>query len=259
MAEWARWCAISCTHVPYQSERAIENLLEEIKGRNLTHFIHLGDVVDAESASVHPSDDGSGYTLYEEFTIASEMLRQIREALPNDCELVLLDGNHDDNIQRPDSRRVPKSLRDLCNPRKMEGVANEYKRWKHVPYRMGARGCFQLGSCIFAHGYAAGANSDELEAIQLSMACGGHAHRLIVRGHTHRPVPPTQCKRSARVKLPRWYANVGYMAFDKRPSYTNRFDIQQWGRACLIGSCQMGRPGRMGKKSWEAELVSLDP
>ena len=259
MAEWARWCAISCTHVPYQSERAIENLLEEIKGRNLTHFIHLGDVVDAESASVHPSDDGSGYTLYEEFTIASEMLRQIREALPNDCELVLLDGNHDDNIQRPDSRRVPKSLRDLCNPRKMEGVANEYKRWKHVPYRMGARGCFQLGSCIFAHGYAAGANSDELEAIQLSMACGGHAHRLIVRGHTHRPVPPTQCKRSARVKLPWWYANVGYMAFDKRPSYTNRFDFQQWGRACLIGSCQMGRPGRMGKKSWEAELVSLDP
>ena len=259
MAEWARWCAISCTHVPYQSERAIENLLEEIKGRNLTHFIHLGDVVDAESASVHPSDDGSGYTLYEEFTIASEMLRQIREALPNDCELVLLDGNHDDNIQRPDSRRVPKSLRDLCNPRKMEGVANEYKRWKHVPYRMGARGCFQLGSCIFAHGYAAGANSDELEAIQLAMACGGHAHRLIVRGHTHRPVPPTQCKRSARVKLPWWYANVGYMAFDKRPSYTNRFDIQQWGRACLIGSCQMGRPGRMCKKSWEAELVSLDP
>ena len=259
MAEWARWCAISCTHVPYQSERAIENLLEEIKGRNLTHFIHLGDVVDAESASVHPSDDGSGYTLYEEFTIASEMLRQIREALPNDCELVLLDGNHDDNIQRPDSRRVPKSLRDLCIPRMMEGVANEYKRWKHVPYRMGARGCFQLGSCIFAHGYAAGANSDELEAIQLAMACGGHAHRLIVRGHTHRPVPPTQCKRSARVKLPWWYANVGYMAFDKRPSYTNRFDIQQWGRACLIGSCQMGRPGRMGKKSWEAELVILDP
>ena len=259
MSKWASWCAISCTHVPYQSERAIDRLLEELKGRKLSHFIHLGDVVDAEAASVHSSDDVSGYTLYEEFTIAADMLRRIREALPKDCQLVLLDGNHDDNIIRPDARRVPKPLRDLCNPRKMEGVADEYNRWKRVPYRHGARGCFQLGGCIFSHGYAAGANSDELEAIQRAMACGGHAHRLIVRGHTHRPVPPTQCKRTARIKLPWWYANVGYMAFDERPSYTNRFDIQQWGRACLFGNCQLGRPGRMGKKNWTAELVSLDP
>ena len=258
MANWARWCAISCTHVPHQSERAIDRLLEEIKGRKLTHFVHLGDVIDADAASVH-ADDSPGSTLYEEFCVAADMLKKIRCALPSDCELVLLDGNHDDNILRPDPRRIPKGLRDLCNPRKMEGVADEYKRWKNVPYRHGLRGCYQIGSCIFTHGYATGANSDELEAIQLAMACGGHAHRLIVRGHTHRPVPPTQCKRSARVKLPWWYANVGYMAFEKRASYTNRFDVQQWGRACLMGECQEGRPGRMGKKSWSAELISLDP
>ena len=170
----------------------------------------------------------------------------------------MLDGNHDDNIQRPDPRRIPKGLRDLCNPRKMDGVADEYKRWKHVPYRHGVRGCYQLGSCIFAHGYSASANSNELESIQLAMACGGHAHRLVVRGHTHRPVPPTQCTRTARVKLPWWYANVGHMAFEQRPSYTHRFDTQQWGRACLIGECQLGRPGRMGKKSWNARLINLD-
>jgi len=48
------------------------------------------------------------------------------------------------------------------------------------------------------------------------------------------------------------------MAFDQRPAYTNRFDVQQWGRAVLIGECQLGRPGRMGRKSWNAELISLD-
>ena len=244
-------------HVPHQSERAIDRLLEEIKGRKLTHFIHLGDVIDADAASVH-SDDSPGNTLYEEFCVAADMLRRIREGLPKDCKLVLLDGNHDDNILRPDPRRIPKGLRDLCNPRKMEGVADEYRRWKHVPYRHGIRGCYQIGACIFTHGYATGANSDELESIQLAMACGGHAHRLIVRGHTHRPVPPTQCKRSARVKLPWWYANVGYMAFEERPSYTNRFDVQQWGRACLIGECRIGRADRIPKDSWKASLVSLD-
>ena len=257
MTEYAKFACISCTHCPYQSERAIENLLKELKGRKLTHFIHLGDVVDAEAASVH-NDDPVGHTLYDEFTVASDMLRRIREGLPNDCKFVLLDGNHDDNIQRPDSRRIKYDLRDLCNPRKMDGIADEYKKWKHVPYRHGVRGCYQLGAVIFSHGYATGATSDELEAIQLAMACGGHAHRLVVRGHTHRPVPPTQCKRSARVKLPWHFANVGYMAFDERPAYTHRFDITQWGRACLVGETKIGRADRIGKDGWKAQLISLD-
>lgn len=243
--------------MPYQSERALERLFEELKGRRLTHFIHLGDVVDAEAASVH-QDDPEGHTLLEEFQVAADMLRRIRKHLPSDCELVLFDGNHDDNIQRPDARRIPKPLRGLCNPRKVEGVSEEYKKWKHIPYRHGRRGCYELGSLIFAHGYSAAANSDELEAVQLAMACGGHAHRLVVRGHTHRPKAPTQCRRSMRVALPWHYANVGHMAFDKRAAYTNRFDIQQWGRACLVGECKMGRPGRLGSKAWNAEIISLD-
>mgnify|MGYP003661178776 CR=1 FL=1 len=257
-SKWAKWAAISCTHCPYQSERAIERLLKELKGRELTHFIHLGDVVDASgTASVHSSDIVS-HTLYDEYVVASDMLRRIRGVLPSDCKLICLDGNHDDNVQRSDRRRIPKDLRELCDPRKMAGVADEYKLWKHVPYRHGFRGCYQVGAVIFAHGFATGGNSDELEAISLAMACGGHAHRLVVRGHTHRPIPPTQCKRTARVKLPWHYANVGYMAFDTRQDYTYRFDITQWGRAVLIGETKIGRPDRLGKDAWKAQLISLD-
>jgi hypothetical protein len=160
-------------------------------------------------------------------------------------------------VQRSDPRRIKKELRGLCNPRKMAGVAEEYLKWKHVPYRHGIRGVYQLGAVIFLHGFAAGATSDELEALQVANFCGGHAHRLIVRGHTHRPKPPTQCRKSARITLPWHYANVGYMAFDQRPSYTNRFDIQQWGRAVLFGECQLGRVNRLPKNSWQAELVHL--
>jgi len=259
-SKWARFCTISCTHCPYQNERAIDNLLKELKGRKLTHFIHLGDVVDAEGASVH-ADDPSGHTLYEEFCVAASLLGRIRKALPADCELILLDGNHDDNIQRPDSRRVPKDFRDLCDPRRMEGVKDEFKRWKHVPYRHGRIGTFRLGNVIFAHGFAAGANSDELEAITLANDCHGMlANQLVIRGHTHRPVPPTQCKRSSRVKLPVWFANAGYMAFgegNKRASYTYRFSVSEWKHACIFGECQLGRVGRMGRDSWRAELVLL--
>ena len=255
MSEVVKFGAISCTHCPHQSERAIAKLIEELKIRKPQVFVHCGDAVDASGASVH-SDDSDSVTLHDEFLIASDMLRRIREALPEDCKLVMIDGNHDDNIQRPDPRRVPKALRSLCDPRKMHGVADEFKRWKHIPYRFGR--CFQLGGVIFHHGFGASANSDELEAIQLAMACGGHAHRLVIRGHTHRPVPPTQCRRTARVKLPWWYCNVGMMAFEKKPSYCDRWDTQQWGRSACFGTAIVGRPDRIPKDNWTAELVDLD-
>jgi len=260
MADWASFCAISCTHCPYQSDDAIDNLLDLLKGRKITHFIHLGDAVDGEGASVH-ADDPASHTLYEEFVVASEMLKKIRLALPSDCKLILLDGNHDDNIQRPDSRRVPKDFRDLCNPRKMHGVKEEYKRWQHIPYRHGREGTYRLGNVIFAHGFAAGANSGDMEAITLANDCHGMlVNQLVIRGHTHRPLPPTQCKRSTKVKLPLWYANAGYMAFgngNKRAPYTYRFSVSEWKHACILGRCQLGRVGRMSRESWEAEMVLL--
>jgi predicted phosphodiesterase len=258
-AKWAKWAAISCTHCPYQSERALKRLLQELRGcGDLTHFIHLGDVVDAEAASVH-ADDPSGHTLYDEFCVAADMLRRIREVLPKDCKLIQMDGNHDDNAKRADPRRIRYELRDLCDPRKMVGVQDEYKKWRSVPYRNGSSGCFVLGSVIFAHGYSASASSKNTEPIQLAMACHGKlVNQLVVRGHTHRPHDPVQCMRTARIKLPIFSANVGYMAFDERPSYTNRVDIQEWGRAVMFGECQLGRVGRMGRDSWSARLVNLD-
>ena len=260
-SNWAKFCAISCTHCPYQSERAIDNLLKELKIRKPQVFVHCGDLVDADgSASVH-ANDPSQHTLFEEFSIATNMLKRIRKVLPADCELILLDGNHDDNIQRADSRRIPKDLRELCDPRRMEGVKDEFKLWKHVPYRHGKVGTYRLGNIIFAHGFAAGTNSDELEAIQLASDChGALANQLVIRGHTHRPLPPTQCKRSAKVKLPLWFANAGYMAFgegNSRAPYTYRFSISEWKHGCIFGETQLGRVGRMGRDSWKAELVLL--
>jgi len=233
---YAKFCAISCT------------------------LVHLGDVVDASGASVH-ADDPTTHTLYEEFTIASEMLRKIRTAVGSDTEFIMLDGNHDDNLQRPDSRRVPKDFRDLCNPRRMEGVKDEFNLWKHIPYRHGKIGTYRLGNIIFAHGFSAGANSGDLEAITLANECHGMlANQLVIRGHTHRPLPPTQCKRSARIKLPLWYANAGYLAFgegNKRHPYTYRFSVAEWKHACIIGETQLSRVGRMNRDSWKAEMILL--
>jgi len=260
LTSWAKFAAISCTHCPYQSESAVDRLLRELEGRSLTHFVHCGDIVEGHAGSVH-ADDPVQHTLLDEFIVAADMLRRIRETLQKknpDIVLVALDGNHDDNLQRAEgNRRIKPDLRELCNPRKMGGgVKEEFNQWKHVPYRFGLT--YQLGAVIFHHGFAAGANSDEMEAIQIAMSCGGYSHRLVIRGHTHRPVAPTQCKRSSRVLLPWWFANCGYMAFDKRAEYTNRFSIDQWGRGMIVGETKIGRADRLPKDSWKAELIRLD-
>ena len=252
---WARFCAFSCTHCPYQSEDAISNLLKELKGRKITHCLHLGDVIEG-SASSQWKDDPTQHSLYDEYKTASDMLKRIRQALPKDCKLIAMDGNHDDNVQK--AGRIQHDLRSLLDPRNLDGVKEEFKRWEHVPYRHGKNGTYRLGNVIFTHGFS---TNDEMEAIQLAQDCHGMlANQLVIRGHTHRPVPPTQCKRSARVKLPLWFANAGYMAFgdgNKRAEYTYRFSVSAWKHACIFGEAQLGRVGRMGRDSWEAELVYL--
>tara|TARA_R110002074_G_scaffold395866_2_gene584665 strand:+ start:167 stop:931 length:765 start_codon:yes stop_codon:yes gene_type:complete len=251
----ARFVAFSCTHCPYQSEEAIERLIQELKGRKISHCLHLGDVIEGKASSQW-KDDPTQHSLYDEYKCASDMLKRIRLALPSDCELIAMDGNHDDNVQK--AGRIQHDLRSLLDPRNLDGVKDEFKRWKHVPYRHGKVGTYRLGNVIFTHGFS---TNDEMESIQLAQDCHGMlANQLVVRGHTHRPVPPTQCKKSQRVKLPLWYANAGYMAFGdgaKRAPYTYRFSISAWKHGAIFGECQLGRVGRMGRDSWNAELVLL--
>ena len=261
MVTWSKFGAISCTHCPFQNERAIGKLLNELKGRRLDHFFHLGDVIDAGgTASAHKNkSDAVEHSLYDEYMIAADMLRRIREALPKDCKLHLLDGNHDDNVQRKEgNRRIPKDLRTLCNPRKMAVVCEEYNQWEHTPYRFEKSGIVILGAVCFCHGWSTA--SEELEAIEIANICGAVPHRLIVKGHTHRPVPPTQCKRTAKVKLPWHYCNVGHMAFpDGAPDYAQRFSTDSWGAAVCFGETIVSqRSSRLGKGSWRAQLISLD-
>jgi len=255
-SQWSRFCAISCTHCPYHSESAIDNLIQELKGQKIDVFVHLGDIVEGKASSQW-KDDPAKHTLYDEFIVASELMKRIREALPSDCRLIAMDGNHDDNIQK--QGRIQHDLRSLLDPRTLEGVKDEYRRWEHVPYRHGKNGTFRLGNVIFTHGFS---TSDEMESIQLAQDCHGMlANQLVIRGHTHRPVPPTQCKRSTKVKLPLWYANAGYMAFgegQKRAEYTYRFSVSEWKHGAIFGETRTNsRVGRMGRDSWRAELVLL--
>jgi len=116
---------------------------------------------------------------------------------------------------------------------------------------------YKLGQVHFYHGFDAGANSDDLESIQMAMLAGGHAHRLFVKGHTHRPTTGVvQCRRSSKIKLPWYYANAGTMG-PLEPEYMNRKDSSGWGAAIVRGEASLSEPRRPSASDWDAHVEHL--
>lgn len=253
MVTTAKFLAFSCVHQPDSSSNCVGWLLRKIAEHKPTHLVCLGDLFDAKAASVHPDEDVC--SLRHEYAEAASFLRRAREA-GGDPVCIWTLGNHDDNIQKADPRRIPKALRESVHWNQDKLYGDEFQRWAQYPYIKSSKAVYSLGQVMFFHGFDCAANSDELEGLQMNYACGGSPWRLSVRGHTHRPVSPTQAKRTAKVLLPHWYANVGTIGYgDKQPEYMSRKDCTQWGAAVLVGEALLGkRVSRCTSREWSASL-----
>ena len=258
----ARFAAISCTHCPFQRKESIDQVITKLSDGGpygpLTDFIMLGDLRESACASVHPGSE-YGHTLSDEYEAAAGVLESIRKVLPKKCNLHFLHGNHDDNLLVADGRRTNPATRDLLVWSNTQW-ANVYARWKQYPYVKPSihdqRGCLQIGQMIFAHGWLSSGNSDEMEGLQLAYACGGHAHRCVVRGHTHRPRDVIQCQRSQTVLLPYWVINAGSCG-PLQPAWMARRDVSQWRPAIVWGECKVNSPSRFAAREWTAHTEIL--
>ena len=250
------FAAFSCPHWPFGNPDSISWLLDTLS--NLSPrprtIIHLGDNFNADAASVHSLRED--HDLEEEYATGSEFLSQVRLAVPHRCKYVWLLGNHEDNILREDARRISKNLRTLLHWNRIEPYCLEFRRWTQLPYIKAAKGIYQIGQVAFIHGWDSGINSDELESLQVAAnILGGRSHRLVVRGHTHTPVPVTQCLRTRTCPLPFWFANVGTLG-PLQPIYMTRKSAFRWGPALLYG-CATPRPNYNSPScQWDVEVLT---
>lgn len=252
----ATFAAISCVHTPFENEEAKAWMLAKLSEVKPSHFILLGDLFDAGSVSVHPSE--FEHALEDEYERGHKYLKDIMEVLPDSTELIWTHGNHDDNILAKDPRRSPRGLRSLLSWNKHYEFGDLFRKWKQIPYTKSKKGIYKLGQVCFYHGFDAGANSDDLETVQMANLMGGHAHRLFIRGHTHRPTAGVvQCKRSLKIKLPWYYANAGTMG-PLNPDYMNRKDSSGWGAGMVVGEASLSEPRRPSTSDWDAHVELLD-
>ena len=251
----AKIAVISCTHSPFtppETHKWILDTLSNIKG--LTHFGHLGDVFEAASASIHANE--FEHSLADEYEHAHNLLKSIREVLSDDCVRWINTGNHDDNLLTQDPRRIPKPLRGLVDWKNHPEYGEEFNKWCWLPYEKSSRGVYRVGQAHFYHGFDAGLSSDELEGLQMIGACGWIPFSLAVRGHTHRPVPVTQCKRTQKINLPFWHSNVGTCG-PLKPQWAKRKDSSMGGSGMLIVECIWDKPSRLSGRCWDAELLRM--
>jgi predicted MPP superfamily phosphohydrolase len=135
MAATVRAAAFSCVHAPFFDKEAQRWLNQKVSGLKLDYLICLGDLLEADAASVHPGE--SEHSLEHEYQSAAGFLTGAREAADNDrCQFIWLLGNHDANIQKRDPRRVPKPLRSLLDWNKHNA---EFAKWRQSWVRRSSR------------------------------------------------------------------------------------------------------------------------
>lgn len=240
MSQWKTFLHLSDTHCPHTPLDTWRWALDHITDRQPDYVVFGGDLLEATAASRFPHEEE--HSLLDEYRFARARIRELLDAAPN-AQHVFIEGNHDHNLRAPN--RIPRDIRELLDYR--NHIA-DLRHFRFIPYINNPDGCFYLGPVTFLHGFASGATSGVTEGI-----IHGVPYGLSVRGHTHRPKPVTQIRKSAALPLPYWYANSGTLG-PLKPDYANRLNTSEWAAGITVGSARMGRR-HYSRKQWEGELI----
>jgi predicted phosphodiesterase len=223
-----------------EDPEAVAWLHKQIEDVKPTTIVHLGDLLEADSASKFPSE--TDWDLRDEFDSAGNLLQGIREVGGEDTTYVMLEGNHDLAVR--DQNRIDPKLRSLCDWRNIPEMDNwligaEYKYCRK-------RGAFRIGQVTFSHGFECGSNAGAQQSVYM-----GNEFGLFVWGHSHRAEQVQQTMWTKTRPLRYWHANAGTLGKMDR-EYMRRKRKQMWSQACVVGEAKNLNSPRVGRH-WTAE------
>jgi len=239
-------------HAPLTHKGWFEWLLKLIEEENPDCLVDVGDMFEGLAGKRWDRWPEEKWSAKDEI---SEVVRQaelIKSVSPNSRK-VWLWGNHEDNLFSCNPGRISPDLKEMMSWRNQRGTEileewEEKSNYKHS-YR------FRIGPITFQHG--CDISKDGVRSMFDSAVLYGHQNGLLVQGHSHKPIHPTECEiRSLPTRF--WVANSGCGCDWDRMRYMDRFQKSKWGRGALIITCSRGdvTSGRTAvpKKNWDAEL-----
>ena len=173
--QYERVAFLSDFHHPFQDDAAIDAAMKIVRDFRPGLVALMGDYFDCYSISDHDREPGRADTIQDEFDAARPTHAKVDDAA-GDADVVFVDGNHEERIQRI-QRRNPGlfKLRALELPL----AAELPKRWQYFPNQTRIK----LGSLSLLHGdlKGRGTNSKHAAAGMLSKlrtsSVFGHLHR----------------------------------------------------------------------------------
>ena len=256
-----KWAFVGCAHFPINHVPSTRKVIETLKSHNPEFIILGGDQLDCQALSSHSKHQE--WDITQEWEKFRDFVWEIRESLP-DHKLVLLDGNHEDRINKG---QVPKDIRGALNwrnwlPDDGPSLRELLKDATTRPYlnRRSAKGqrggTWSLGQVTFYHGYEIGPSAERNQAKRFVDDWG-----LGVSCHTHRPTPVTQVIDPGKVITPKWYCNPGTLIdWESHAEYADRFNTDAWGHGMVVGESRCMGEGRdyRQNKQWDAEVIVWD-
>lgn len=217
-----------------QDQRSIDAVLKYASDHTWTQVVHLGDIVDHNSISLHNKGNLrsiEGETLWADYDVANKVLDDLEQATPG-AEKYLIEGNHDYR-----ATRVAEEQPQLTGLIETEiGLKVAERGWNWVPYWSKGK-TLDLGKASFGHGRY----TTKHHALQHALRYGrnffyGHVHD--VQAHTMERDGNDRKYEAASLGClceydqnylkgspTKWQQNFGVFRFQSN-GFFNRFDIR---------------------------------
>ncbi len=186
--------AISDTHFPFHSKKALKKVLELVKKERPTHVVQIGDLLDQYALSRYartlnlatPADE-----LRKGVEAAKVMWEKIRKTVPR-AKLYQLRGNHDE-------RAVKRLMDKLPEFESIVNIDGMYS-FPNVCTMETDRDFVIIDEVVYVHGW-----------LSKSLDHAKHFNKPVVHGHRHRAVIETEGKL--------WSMDVGFLGDESQEPF----------------------------------------
>lgn len=198
--------------VPLHDAAFVEKLVDAAEYIEPDVLLFIGDITDSTEVGRWVKGRSGEYSgeLQAAFDTTSKIIKQFRRAVGEDCEMILIDSNHDSRTQEYISANAPAlaSLRSL-DLSSLIGLRDSDVSYISGPYEF-------IPGCVAVHGHE---RAYSMVPGKYGLARVLEYGKNVVYGHTHTPLLVSTAQGVDESRRVLWAMNVGHGMDMSKASY----------------------------------------